>query len=83
MSTHKYFDRICVVALVLSLLLTMVFVNGEALGIRAADTVMGYEDRLFDSSAVHTKWGHSGQGQYLSQHGILHELAALQLQAGV
>ena len=54
MSTHKYFDRICVVALVLSLLLTMVFVNGEALGIRAADTVMGYEDRLFDSSAVHT-----------------------------
>ncbi|MBP3588592.1 MAG: CotH kinase family protein, partial [Clostridia bacterium] len=54
MSTHKYFDRICVVALVLSLLLTMVFVNGEVLGIRAADTVMGYEDRLFDSSAVHT-----------------------------
>jgi len=54
MSTHKHFERICVVALVLSLLLTMVFVNGDVLGIQAADTVMGYEDRLFDTSVVHT-----------------------------
>jgi len=54
MSTHKHFDRICVVALVLSLLLTMVFVNDDVLGIQAADTVMGYEDRLFDTSVVHT-----------------------------
>ena len=38
----------------LALLLTLVLMNGSALGIQAADTVMGYEDRLFDTSAVHT-----------------------------
>ena len=34
MSTHKYMDRICVVAVVLSFLLTVVCMNGEALGIQ-------------------------------------------------
>lgn len=38
----------------LALLLTLVLMNGSALGIQTADTVMGYEDRLFDTSAVHT-----------------------------
>ena len=54
MSTHKNFERICVVVLVFCLLLTVVFMNGEALGIQSADRVMGYEDRLFDTSQVHT-----------------------------
>lgn len=54
MSTHKYIDRICVAALVLSLLLTSVFLGGEALDIQAAGRMMGYEDRLFDTSVVHT-----------------------------
>lgn len=54
MSTHKGIDRICVAALVLSLLLTMLFMNGEALGIQSAGQVTGYENRLFDTARVHT-----------------------------
>ena len=49
MSTHKYIDRLCAAALVLCLLLTAAFLNGEALGIRPASSVMGYETRLFDT----------------------------------
>ena len=54
MSTHKHFDKICLVAAVLALILCVVFMGGEAFGIQAADKVMGYEDRLFDTSKVHT-----------------------------
>ncbi len=54
MSTHKWMDRICVAAAVFSLLLTVFFMNGEALGIQAAGKAIGYENRLFDSSRVHT-----------------------------
>lgn len=54
MSTHKYMDRICVVAVVLSLLLTVVCMNGEALGIQPASRTMGYEEKLFDKNLVHT-----------------------------
>ena len=34
MSTHKFIDRICVVILVCTVLLTILFMNGEALGIQ-------------------------------------------------
>ena len=54
MSTHKYIDRICVAAVVLSLLLTLLFMNGEALGLQSAGTVVGYENRLFDTARVDT-----------------------------
>ena len=54
MSTHKHIDKICLVAAILSLILCAVFMNGEALGIQAADKVMGYEDRLFNTAKVHT-----------------------------
>ena len=54
MSTHKHFDKICAVAVILSLLACILFVNGEALGVQAASKVMGYESRLFDTSRVHT-----------------------------
>ena len=54
MSTHKYVDKLCAAALVLCLLLTFGFMNGEALGIRPAASVMGYETRLFDTERVHT-----------------------------
>ena len=36
MSTHRNIDRICIVVLVLTLLLTAAFMNGEKLGIRVA-----------------------------------------------
>ena len=54
MSTHKHFDKICCVALVLTLLITVLFMNGENLGLQKASTVMKYESTLFDSSKVHT-----------------------------
>ena len=54
MSTHKHIDRICVAVTVLSLLLTILFINGEALGLEASSPSMGYESTLFDTSRVHT-----------------------------
>ncbi len=54
MSTHKNIDRICVVILVLCLLLTLLFMNGQALGLQSAARTMGYEETLFNTSRVHT-----------------------------
>lgn len=54
MSTHKKIDIICCVAVVFALLVATLFINAEALGIQAADKVMGYEERLFDETKVHT-----------------------------
>ena len=54
MSTHRNIDRICVVIIVLSLLVTVLFMNGKALGIGAASRTIGYEETLFDTSRVHT-----------------------------
>lgn len=54
MATHKYIDRVCAVVLALTLALTLLFVNGKALGLQAAERAMGYENRLFDASRVHT-----------------------------
>ena len=54
MSTRKCMDRICVLAVVVALLITVLFMNGEALGIKVAATVMGYEKKLFDNTKVHT-----------------------------
>ena len=54
MSTHKNIDRICVVIIVLCLLLTILFMNAQAMGLRPASRSMGYEDTLFDTSRVHT-----------------------------
>lgn len=54
MSTHKYIDKVCCVVIILSLILTVVFMNAESLGIQAASRVMEYETRLFDTGSVHT-----------------------------
>lgn len=54
MSTHKLIDKICCVILALTLLLTIVFMNGEQLGIEDISTQKEYETRLFDTSVVHT-----------------------------
>ncbi len=54
MSTHKYLDKICCVVVILALLITVLFMNGEKLGVISASNEMGYESRLFDISTVHT-----------------------------
>lgn len=53
MSTHKNFDKICAVVLVIVLILTGVCMAfGESAG--SDGTAMGYEDKLFDTSLVHS-----------------------------
>ena len=54
MSTHKHIDKICCIVLALAIILTILFMNGEAIGLSAAENTMGYEERLFNSQAVHT-----------------------------
>ena len=54
MSTHKHIDVICAVAVVLSLLITCLFMNGQRLGISSVSPDMGYENRLFSQKRVHT-----------------------------
>jgi len=54
MSTHKHINKICGIAVLFALLVTVLFMNAESLGIQAAAKVMGYENRLFDETEVHT-----------------------------
>ena len=54
MSTHKGIDRICVLAVVLCMILSRFMMTGEAAGAQDSGTVMGYEDKLFDTASVHT-----------------------------
>ncbi len=54
MSTHKYIDEICCVIVVLSLILTVLFMNAKSFGVGETSRVKGYEARLFDTSTVHT-----------------------------
>lgn len=54
MSTHKHIDVICLAAALAALLLCGALYCGEALGLRPASRALGYEDRLFDTSRVHT-----------------------------
>lgn len=54
MLRHKHIDRICCIVLVVTLLLTCVFIGSAATGVIENNTSMGYENRLFDQSKVHT-----------------------------
>ena len=54
MSTHKHIDKICCVVLVFTLLLSALFMCSGALGVETKAHALGYEERLFDTSRVHT-----------------------------
>lgn len=54
MLRHRNIDRICCVNLALTLLTACGFVGAGAAGLITADTSIGYENRLFDQSRVHT-----------------------------
>lgn len=56
MSTSSNLDRICVAALALAVLIAALAFCAPALGHEAASggVVLGYEERLFDTSVVHT-----------------------------
>ena len=54
MASHKAIDRICALAMAVCLVLTLVLMNAESFGIQAVTRTTGYEDRLFDTTQVHT-----------------------------
>lgn len=54
MLKHRYIDRICIIVMVLALVLTVLFMNGESLGLTPASAAPDYEARLFDKTRVHT-----------------------------
>ncbi|MBR5090732.1 MAG: CotH kinase family protein [Ruminiclostridium sp.] len=54
MSTSRIIDRICIIAIVLTVAVSILFCNAEAFGMQRAERKVGYEDRLFDNSRVHT-----------------------------
>lgn len=55
MVSNKNINKICVIITVLAVLVTVLFMNSSALGVKADSTIsFGYEDSLFDDSYVHT-----------------------------
>ena len=54
MIKNKRIDAVCCIVLALTLLLTVLFMNGKSLGLSASETMLGYEAHLFDISIVHT-----------------------------
>ena len=63
MSTHRRIDRICVIVMVLSLIMTALFMNGERLGMeRVSDTdAEGYAgNEFFTANDLNGSWDASG-----------------------
>ncbi len=54
MSTHKNIDRICIAALVIAMIVTVIFMHADTAGVITASALCGYESRLFDTSKVHS-----------------------------
>ena len=72
MSTHKNIDRICVVVLVLTLLVTVAFMNGEKLGIRvvADEDAESYSgSTYFTENDVDGDWTDNAYTTYITLDG--------------
>lgn len=54
MSTNKNIDKICCIVLAVTLIITTLFMNGEKLGLEIIEKTSVYEEKLFDTSKVHT-----------------------------
>ena len=54
MSGSKHFDKIAWTVTAIILVVTILFMNGGVLGLEAMTHTMGYENRLFDNTKVHT-----------------------------
>ncbi|WP_026493762.1 CotH kinase family protein [Butyrivibrio sp. XPD2002] len=55
MTGNKNINKICVIITAIAVLVTVLFMNGRALGVTSIDTVSyEYENTLFDDSYVHT-----------------------------
>ena len=53
MLKHKYIDAICITGIILAVLGTILFINGEQWGLQKASSKPGYVSRLFDKTKVH------------------------------
>jgi len=53
MSGSRYFDKIAWIITSLILVVTILIMNGGALGLQTMTYTMGYENRLFDNTKVH------------------------------
>lgn len=54
MSGSKHFDKTACTVTALILIVTLLFMNGNNLGLEVMAHNMGYENRLFDNTRVHT-----------------------------
>ncbi len=54
MLKSKKIDLICIAVMAAAVIVTLLFMNGETLGMTPASSAPGYETRLFDKSRVHT-----------------------------
>ena len=54
MSSDKKIDKICVAVVAFTVILALIFCNGKAFGIETQARTIGYENRLFDNTKVHT-----------------------------
>ena len=54
MAAGRHIDKICCMVLAFVIALTVIFVNAEQFGVTAMTSQPGYEQRLFDTSRVHT-----------------------------
>jgi len=54
MSAHKNIDRICIFITAVTVVIALIFCNGQVFGIKTTAHAIGYENRLFDRSRVHT-----------------------------
>ena len=54
MAESKHFDKIAWAVTAVTLVLTILFMTGGALGLAAMERTMGYENRLFDNTKVHS-----------------------------
>ena len=53
MAARKHIEVVCWVVVALTLAVTVIFLNGQSLGLEAAAASLGYEERLFDTGTVH------------------------------
>ena len=54
MSGSKHFEKAAWIVTALVLVVTMLFMSGSSLGLEIMPRKMGYENRLFDNTRVHT-----------------------------
>ena len=53
MSTSRHINKICIAVVAVMLILTLLFINGEALGVTTVSKTVKYASTLFDTSYVH------------------------------